>query len=228
MGSTARARLWRRVRARTAAEAGFTLIELLIAMAVLLIVIVSLSSVLVSATRTEVDANNRFQAQEQARTGVTFLARELHCAGSGSSTVPSITDTSGGSLNAGAAYSAITAYLPSTCATSGGQTLYVTWCTSPSTLNTSDWALYRVTALATGSRPTCSSAGAIKWADYLTTSTPFCLPGTTTATACSGVVKPASSLPLLHVTVPVNLKGPNQSTGYNIVDDIALRNGTLS
>ena len=40
-------------------------------MTILLIVIASLATVLVSATRTEVDANKRFQAQEQARTGLT-------------------------------------------------------------------------------------------------------------------------------------------------------------
>jgi prepilin-type N-terminal cleavage/methylation domain-containing protein len=226
MGSTASARLPRRLRARLAAEGGFTLVELLVAMVILLIVIASLSTVLVSATHTEVDANNRFQAQEQARTGLTFLTRELHCAGSGSSSVPSITDTSGGNLTAGAAYSAITAYLPSTCSTSGGQTLYVTWCTAASTLTTGDFALYRVTSTTTP-RPTCSSSGKVKWADYLQTSTPFCLPSTTAA--CGGVLKPASSLPLLHVTMPVNVKGPTATTDtYNVVDDIALRNGAHS
>jgi prepilin-type N-terminal cleavage/methylation domain-containing protein len=226
MGSTASARLQRRLRARLAAEGGFTLVELLVAMVILLIVIASLSTVLVSATHTEVDANNRFQAQEQARTGLTFLTRELHCAGSGSSSVPSITDTSGGNLTAGAAYSAITAYLPSTCSTSGGQTLYVTWCTAASTLTTGDFALYRVTSTTTP-RPTCSSSGKVKWADYLQTSTPFCLPSTTAA--CGGVLKPASSLPMLHVTMPVNVKGPTATTDtYNVVDDIALRNGAHS
>lgn len=234
MHSATRARLSRRARARATADDGFTLVELIVTMAILLIIVASLSSVLVSATRTEVDANNRFQAQEQARTGLTFLTRELHCAGSGgSSTTPSVTDTSGNTLTPGTAYSAITAYIPSTCATSGGQTLYVTWCTSPSTLNTSDWALYRVTSTSapTTSAPlNCSSTGKVKWVDYLTTSTPFCLPSTTTAcgTGAAAVKAPALSLPLLHVTMPVNLKGPGASTGYNVVDDIALRNGSYS
>jgi prepilin-type N-terminal cleavage/methylation domain-containing protein len=229
MGPTARARLPRRLRARAAAEGGFTLVELIVTLAILLIVVASLSSVLVSATKTEVDANNRFQAQEQARTGLAQLTRELHCAGSSSSTIASITTTTGGGLTLGAANSAITAYLPSTCATSGGQNLYVTWCTAQSTLNTSDWALYRVTSTSapTGAAPlNCSSAGKVRWADYLTTSTPFCLPGTDAPHACSGVVRPSSSLPMLHVTMPVNLKGPGAIESYNVVDDIALRNGT--
>ena len=222
MGSTARARPSRRARARLAGEAGFTLVELLIAMVVLLIVIGSLASVLVSATQTEVDANNRFQAQEQARTGLTFLTRELHCASA-------VTQTNGSVLAAGTAYNAITATLPSTCSTSGGQTLYVTWCTSPTTLVAGGHAaLYRVTSTSTP-YPTCSSSGKVKWVDYLTTATPFCLPGTTALTACGGVTQPANSLPLLHVTMPVNLNGVGSTIeSYNVVDDIALRNALRS
>jgi hypothetical protein len=41
------------------------------------------------------------------------------------------------------------------------------------------------------------------------------------------VLRPASSLPLLHVTLPVNLKGPTATIdSYDVVDDIALRNGS--
>jgi len=31
---------------------------------------------------------------------------------------------------------------------------------------------------------------------------------------------------MLHITMPVNLKGPGAIESYNVVDDIALRNGT--
>jgi prepilin-type N-terminal cleavage/methylation domain-containing protein len=229
MGSTARARLSRRVRARVAAEGGFTLVELLVVLFILLIVVTSLASVLVSATRTEVDADNRFQAQEQARTSLDLLRRELHCA----NTVTVY--KSGTAVSAGTAGDAVTATLPTTCATNVTQapTFYVTWCTSASTLKTGDFALYRVTS--TSAAPTCTSTGKIKRADYLqptagsspSSSTPFCIPSTTAA--CGGVLKPASSLPMLHVTMPVNLNGPTSTHGtYNIVDDIALRNGSHS
>jgi prepilin-type N-terminal cleavage/methylation domain-containing protein len=231
MGPIARARLSRRIRARLAAEGGFTLVELLMTMVILLIIVASLSAVLVSATHTEVDANNRFQAQEQARTGLTQLVRELHCASA-------VTQTTGAALTAGTAYNGITATLPSTCSTSGGTTLYVTWCTATSTLKTGDYALYRVTST---SAPTslaplnCSSSGKRKWVDYLqptagltpTFSYPFCLPSTTAA--CAGVLKPSTSLPMLHVTMPVNLNGPTSTIQtYNVVDDIALRNAARS
>ncbi|HZT93521.1 MAG TPA: type II secretion system protein [Gaiellaceae bacterium] len=232
MGSSSRARLSRRARARAAAEDGFTLTELIVVMAILLIVVTTLSSVLVSATHTEVDANKRFQAQEQARTGLAQLTRELHCAGQTSGN--SITDTSGNALTPGTAYSAVTMQLSSGCPTSGGQAVYVTWCTAASTLTTGDFALYRVTSTALP-RPTCSTAGKVKWMDYLqptagsnpTWSTPFCLPSTTAA--CGGVLKPATSLPILHVTFPVNVNGPSSTIDtYNVVDDIALRNGARS
>lgn len=230
MGSTARARLSRRVRARLAAEGGFTLPELLTAMAILLIVLTSLTSVLVSATHTEVDANRRFQAQEQARTGLSLLRLDLHCASS-------VTDTSGNPLTAGTHYDAITMSLGSQCPSTGlpstsPLTTYATWCAWPSTLTTGDYALYRVTSTALP-QPNCSSAGKVKRMDYLQP-TPgdltwkgFCLPSTTAA--CGGVTKPSTSLPMLHVTFPLNLNGPGSTTeGYNLVDDIALRNGTRS
>jgi prepilin-type N-terminal cleavage/methylation domain-containing protein len=226
MGPTARARRSRRLRALVSPEGGFTLVELIMAMAILLIVVASLSAVLVSATRTQVDANKRFQAQEQARTGLAQLTRELHCASS-------VTQTSGAALAAGTAYTAITANLPSTCATSGGTTLYVTWCTSPITLTTGGHAaLYRVTSTSAPSIATpldCNTAGKVKRSDYLTTTTPFCLPSTTTACGVPAVFRPSSSLPMLHVTMPVNVNGLGSTIqSYNVVDDIALRNGAHS
>lgn len=219
MGSTARARLSRRVRARAAAEGGFTLPELLTAMVILLIVLTSLTSVLVSASQQQTDANNRFQAQEQARTGLDLFRHELHCASS-------VTDTSGNSLTAGTGYNAITVSLASVCPSAGGQAIYATWCTQASTVTTGDFALYRVTSTALP-RPTCSTAGTVKWMEYLTTSTPFCLPSTTTA--CDGVTRPSTSLPMLHVTFPLNLNGPTSTTqSYKLATDIALRNGARS
>jgi prepilin-type N-terminal cleavage/methylation domain-containing protein len=220
MGSTARARLSRRARTRLAGEDGFTLPELLVTMAILLIVIGSLASVLVSASRAEVDATTRFQAQGQARAGLDELRRELHCAST-------VTQTSGSSLVAGTNYTAITATLGSSCPTNTthATTFYATWCTAPSTAVTGDFTLYRATS--TSSRPTCATSGKVNWADYLQSSTPFCVPST--SVACSGVLKPSTSLPMLHVKMPVNLNGPSSTKDrYNLVDDIALRNGTRS
>ena len=220
MGPIARGRLSRRARTRATAQGGFTLIELLIAMVILTIIMASLTSVLVSASHTEIDVNKRFQAQQNDRTGLDKIRREVHCASA-------VTDTSGNSLTAGTAYNAITVTLPGQCPTaSGGVTTYATWCTGASALTAGDFALYRVATTALP-MPTCATAGTIKWVDYLTTSTPFCLPDS--STACSGVLKPSSSLPLLHVALPVNLNGlASTKESYNLVDDIALRNGARS
>jgi prepilin-type N-terminal cleavage/methylation domain-containing protein len=230
MGSLARARLSRRARVRLAAEAGFTLPELLVSMAILLIVLASLTSVLVTASRTEVDANKRFQAQGQARTGLDDFRHEVHCGSA-------VTQSNGSSLAAGTSYSSVTVTLGSSCpGTSPGTTTYATWCTAASTLKTGDFALYRVTSTALPGA-TCASAGKVKYMDYLQPSTltptpasnPFCLPGTTAPTACSGVTKPSLSLPMLHVAFPVNLNGPTSTIdSYDLVDDIALRNGSRS
>lgn len=202
MGSTARARLSRRIRARVAAEGGFTLPELLMSMVILLIVLTALVSVLVSANQQQTDADHRFQAQEQARTGLDLLRHELHCA-------TSVTDTSGNPLTAGTPYSAITVSLSSVCPTTGlpstsPLTTYATWCTSASTATNpaapGDFALYRVTSTALP-RPTCATNGAVQWMDYLQpnttvagvpTSAPFCLPSATAA--CDGVTKPVDVL----------------------------------
>jgi prepilin-type N-terminal cleavage/methylation domain-containing protein len=219
MGLIARARQSRRCRLRIAAEGGFTLPELLVAMTILLIIIGSLASVLVQTTTSQLDASKRFQTQEQDRTGLDMIRRELHCAGA-------VTDTSGNGLTAGTAYNAISVQLSSVCPSTLGQSMYVTWCTAASTLTTGDYALYRVTTT-TLPRMTCSATKKTKWVDYLTTSTPFCVPSS--AVACSGVLKPTTSLPMLHLTLPVNLNGPSSTIDkYNLVDDIALRNGTRS
>jgi Tfp pilus assembly protein PilV len=220
MQCIARALRLRRACLRARAEAGFTVPELLISMVILIVILTALTSILVTASRNQLEANRRFQVQVQARAGLADLRRELHCASV-------VTDTSGTSLTAGTAYSAITAQLGAACpSTSGAATTYSTWCTAASTLQTGDFALYRVTTTTTP-RPTCATAGKVKWADYLTTSTPFCLPSS--SVACSGVLKPTLALPTLHVSMPVNMNGPTSTIdGYNLVDDIALRNGTRS
>ncbi len=224
MGSTARAPVSRRASLRACAEGGFTLPELIVSMAILVIIVTALTSVLVSASHTQLDADLRFQAQLQDRTALDKIRRQIHGA-------CDVTFTDGTGLAAGQQYAAITVAsggVGTSCAS--GTTSYTTWCTAASTLTTGDYALYRVSS-ATLPRPTCATAGKIKWADYLTTSTPFCLPSSSTACVVGGVsvLKPAASLPLLHVTLPVNLNGPaSTKDSYKLVDDIALRNGTRS
>jgi prepilin-type N-terminal cleavage/methylation domain-containing protein len=181
-------------------EAGFTLIELLVTMVVLLIVLGSLTGVLVTATKTESDMNNRFQTQVQARLALTTMTKELHCANA-------ITDTSSVSLSSWtSAKSAIALTLPTGCSTGNG-TVY--WCTRA---NGSKWDLYRVTAWSG------SCTGGVRWASGLTSSTPFSLP---TSANLPGTVH----FPLLHVALPVNALGSSAGS-YQLSDDVAALNAS--
>ena len=56
-------------------EAGFTLIELVVAMSILIVVITALTGGLISATNSQANASNRFQAQEQGRLALSKLTR---------------------------------------------------------------------------------------------------------------------------------------------------------
>lgn len=129
-------------------ERGYTLIELLISVTILATVMTSVSVLLVSATNSEVDMNQRFQAQTQARLGLDRLRREVHCA-------IGVTPT-------GAA-SSVTLTIPTTCPTSGGNTA-ITWCTVAN--GTGRWDLWRYPGAS------CSGTGK-RWADHLTASSVF-------------------------------------------------------
>ena len=139
----------RRLLARLRSEQrGYSLVELLVSMGILGSVMTSVSVLLVSATKSEVDMNRRFQAQTQARIGLDLMRREVHCAMSVSP--------------AGAAAS-VTLTIPATCPTSGGNTS-ITWCTVAN--GTNRWGLWRYPG------GTCSGTGRL-YADYLTASSIF-------------------------------------------------------
>lgn len=110
-------RLWARLRA----ERGFSLIELVTVMAIMGIVMAGLTTVFVSASNNELDMNNRFQAQLNARLALEKFRREVHCASS-------LTFNSA---------SSVTVVLPTGCKSVGT----VTWCAQGSGTR---WGLYRV------------------------------------------------------------------------------------
>jgi hypothetical protein len=122
--------------------------ELLVSVSILAAVMTSVSILLVSATKSEVEMNKRFQAQSEARIGLDKLRREVHCAIS--------------ATPAGAAAS-VTLTIPTTCPTSGGNTA-ITWCTVANGANR--WGLWRYPGAS------CSGTGQ-RYADYLTAGTIF-------------------------------------------------------
>jgi prepilin-type N-terminal cleavage/methylation domain-containing protein len=142
----------KRIRTLLARQQGYSLVELLAVMAILGIVMASLTTVFVRASNAEVDMNRRFQAQENARLAMDKLRREIHCA--------SAVSPSGAS-------SSITLTIPAQCPTTGGFTS-VRWCVlAPPGAQTGRYALYRSTAA------TCTTANGVQWADYLTTQSIF-------------------------------------------------------
>ena len=138
----------RRLVARLRAEHGYTLMELLVSISILAAIMTSVSILLVSATKSEVEMNQRFQAQAQARMGLDRLRREVHCAISVSPAGPA---------------SSVTLTIPSTCPTSGGSTA-ITWCTASN--GAGGWDLWRYTGAS------CSGTGR-RWAEHLTQQTIF-------------------------------------------------------
>ena len=138
--------LLKRIRRALSREGGYSMIEFLVVMVILSIVVGSLTTVFVSASKGELDMNRRFQAQEQARLSLDKLRREIHCATAVSPT---------------GASSSIALTIPATCPTAGGFST-VRWCVlAPPGAAAGRYALYRSTAA------TCTTANGVMWADYL-------------------------------------------------------------
>jgi prepilin-type N-terminal cleavage/methylation domain-containing protein len=190
---------WRRVLRRLRGDRGFSLIEMLMVMSIMGIVMGSLTTVFVSASNSEVDMNNRFQAQLTARLALDKLRREVHCA--------SVVTPTG-------AASSVTLTLPAYCKTGSGS---ITWCTR--NLGTNRYGLYRIVGA------TCT--GGVKWADYLVSSSTVSVCSGALC-IFSYTAQSTSSLAKLHIDIPVNVKPSMTVERYELVDDIALRNSTRS
>jgi prepilin-type N-terminal cleavage/methylation domain-containing protein len=189
----------RRLRVRLRQERGYTLIEMLITLTIMGVVMGSLLTVFVSASNSEVDMNNRFQAQQGARVALDKMRREVHCG--------SVATPAGSS-------SSVTLTLPNYCKTGSGS---ITWCTR--NVATNRYALYRIVG------STCS--GGVKWADYLVpTSTATVCSGA--LCIFSYTSQSTSSLAKLHVDFPVNIKPSKSTELYELQDDIVLRNSSRS
>ena len=82
-----------RLAARLRSQAGYTAVERTTVLAILGIVLGALTGAWVAGFRYQVDESNRYEAQEQARTAVDRMRKELHCA-------TSLTYTSAASVTA--------------------------------------------------------------------------------------------------------------------------------
>jgi Tfp pilus assembly protein PilW len=123
----------RRLLERLGTEGGYTMVELLAVLAIFLTVVTALTTLFVSGSQAELDANNRFQAQQSARLALDRLRRELHCSSG-------ITQTDGTALTS-TPVAAIRVALPSHCPTAGAGTTVDYQLVSQ---GTSRWELQRV------------------------------------------------------------------------------------
>jgi Tfp pilus assembly protein PilW len=134
-----------RVRDRNGSERGVTVVELLTVLIILGTVLGALTTLFVRGMNAELEANNRFRAQDQARLAVDRMRRELHCASA-------IT----------ASASSITATLPGHCKTAiGGATTLVVY--SMQTVSTDRYRLQRA----------ANGGATVTVADYLTSQNAF-------------------------------------------------------
>jgi prepilin-type N-terminal cleavage/methylation domain-containing protein len=132
-----------RWRAVVADERGFTLIELLTSMAILVTIMTAVTGLLVSTSRAEIDMNNRFQAQTEAKLALSKLRREVHCATS--------------AVTAAGPPARATLTLDAACPTAAAGTA-ISWCTVQN--GTGRYGLWRYVGAA------CSGTS-VKVADYL-------------------------------------------------------------
>ena len=142
-----------RLRRRLAAEDGYTFTELVTVLAILGTVLAALTALFVSATKAEIDMNERFQAQQNARLALNKIRREIHCA----RTATALAD--------GRPFAtALTLTPASTNPSSYCNTTQASWCTEA--LGASRWGLFRKPGT------TCDATG-VKVADYMTQANVF-------------------------------------------------------
>lgn len=183
---------------RIRGEGGYSMIEMLVTMAILGTVMASITGLFVAGTRAQVDMNERFQGQQEARLALTKMRREVHCAS---------TATGQGTPNADGYYTHVLLTLASYCKTGSGQ---VSWCSVVYPGSNTRFRLFRQTGA------TCDSASpSVRWADYLTTAYLF--------KPENGI---SGQLAKLRVNFPVDLRPEDSLRSYRLTDAIVLRNST--
>jgi prepilin-type N-terminal cleavage/methylation domain-containing protein len=183
---------------RAGGERGYTLIELLVTMVILTIVVSSLTTVFVSGSSAQVNLNERFQAQQNARLALDRVRTDIHCASAAQA--QTINTYAGIKLAVGNCYAS---------------TPTVSWCAVQVTASPPRYQLYR----ATGSGATdCTSTDATRVliADYLTSNSVF-----TTAAI------PQYSLQKVDIDLKVGVNSKAAATNsYELKDSIVARNST--
>lgn len=178
-------------------EGGYSLVEMLTVMMIMSVVFTGLTTVFTSASKADLDMQNRFNAQVNTRIALDKLRTDAHCA----------YDVSPNTPNPWTAAQSTITFKITAC---GGSD--VTWCTAQQSGSTTRWDLYRQVGTS------CSSSSpAIRVAKYLSTATPFTAFAHVSGCGC---------LASVGVTLPIGVNR-NAVTGlYRLQDTIFLRNST--
>jgi hypothetical protein len=91
-------------------------------MTILLTVLTALTALFASGAKAELDANRRFEAQQEARLAVDRMRREIHCASAVALDAADSTVVDGATV-----YRKVTVTLPGHCPTAGGAELTVVY-----------------------------------------------------------------------------------------------------
>ncbi len=140
-----------RLARRARSSAGYTIVELVAVLTILLTVLTALTALFASGAKAELDANRRFQAQQDARLAVDRMRREIHCA-----KAVALDAADSAVVGGQTVYRKIRVTLPGHCPTAGGSEIAV---------------VYDTEAVAT-SRYRVRRAG-VRIADYVTASHVF-------------------------------------------------------
>jgi prepilin-type N-terminal cleavage/methylation domain-containing protein len=194
-------------RVRPAAEHGFTLIEMLVVMAVMLVILASLTAAYVSAQTAQVDQTRRFDAQENARQALDRMRKDIHCAHG--VTDPYANDSNGFTIVMTETNTAGQEECPNLVQTNSSG---VQWCTIPVGGATDRYKLYREN----DPDQQCDGQDATFMTDYLTRgdiwASPTCI---------------SSQYPTVEVTMPVDVDPTKKPGSYELSDQIALRNADI-
>jgi prepilin-type N-terminal cleavage/methylation domain-containing protein len=208
------------LRKRVAVQDGFTLIELITTLAILSIVLSGIIAMFVAGIHSEADMNERFQAQEDARTALSSLRNEVRsaCGFYNQGISPGLADPAGGPAIAAMTSTQVTlGYCGQTATDFNVVQSRVTWCVAP---NAGQYALYRQAGT------TCSAATGARRADRLISTVTSCLPSSPPCPPnVFGIAFAAGDVrPRLTVALDVDVNPATSGARYHLDDSIAFRN----
>jgi prepilin-type N-terminal cleavage/methylation domain-containing protein len=199
---------------RARGEHGFTMIEMLVVCLILGVVLAGITVVFVSGSHSELNLNNRVQAQQAAQLALNVLRTDAQ--GACAANVPS-----GTTLVLGHPLTVVSPAVPdlTTCgAANTASYLKFVWCVLASPTVTGQYALYRATP--TGSNTCTVAAGAKLEADNLTSNAVFSLP-------LAGSQIQVEQLQTFTVAITVSRRTATNKAGqpFTLAEALTLRNG---